>query len=118
MHCLSQESIEFATSKTPAFIIAPGHEEPENKAAPLVYDATGLRTTKTATWAALEKELAVNKVDADHLVRPEWADDIDKIQEDRERKGLPFAIGRRQKLRMTSNYNQTKWQFYSGVSYL
>ena len=73
----------------------------------LPYDPTGLRTTKTATWAAVEKEL--EKVKPDHLVVPAWINEVEEMQAEREIKGLPEAIGRPQKLIFSQNYHQVKW---------
>jgi hypothetical protein len=74
----------------------------------LAYDPSGLRTTKTATWQSVDKVL-IAKAQPNHLPQPEWLDDIDSIAEERERKGLPDAIGRTQKFSYSANYNQVRW---------
>lgn len=75
---------------------------------PLAYDASGLRTTKTATWEALDKVIAARAA-PDHLPLPEWANEMDEINVERERKGLPPAIGRRFKQVLPANYNDVRW---------
>ena len=74
----------------------------------LPYDSTGLRTTKTVTWEALDKVLIANAA-PDHLPRPDWADKLEEINADRERKGLPPAIGRRNAITGTDNYTEVRW---------
>jgi hypothetical protein len=74
----------------------------------LPYDPTGLRTTKTATWEALDAVLAA-RAKPNHLVVEEWAKDYDAMCADREAKGLPAPVGRRQKFTVSSNYNRVSW---------
>eukprot|EP01036_Dinobryon_divergens_P026847 gene26847-35539_t len=74
----------------------------------LPYDPSGLRTTKTTTWEALDKVL-IAAAEPDHLVRPEWASRIDAIQAERARKGLPAAVGERYKIDLPAEYNQVRW---------
>lgn len=75
----------------------------------LPYDPSGLRTTKTTTWDAvnqvLEKRVVVN-----HLPNPIWAKEADAIDAAREKKGLPPAVGKPYKFAYASkNYNQVRW---------
>jgi hypothetical protein len=75
--------------------------------ADLVYDPSGLRTTKTATW---EKALPVLMTHAPtHLPGAEWLGVIDELHALREAKGLPPPVGRRYKMRMDKNYNEVRW---------
>ena len=76
----------------------------------LPFDPTGLRTTRTVTWAALDKVLAKNAA-ADHLVASEWqtASGIAEMEANAAAKGLPAPVGRRQKLQMSDNYNTVRW---------
>lgn len=73
----------------------------------LPYDPTGNRTTKTVTWAGVEPIL--NARIPDHLPHPEWEKDEEEIQADREKRGLPPAVGRRYRAQFTANYNQVRW---------
>eukprot|EP01039_Chlorochromonas_danica_P009368 gene9368-10343_t len=73
----------------------------------LPYDPTGLRTTKTTTWEALDK--ALEKVVPNHLPAPEWLNEFDKICEEREAKGLPAPLGRRMKLTTSADFNEVRW---------
>lgn len=76
----------------------------------LPYDPTGLRTTKTATWEALDKVLAAN-CKPDHLPYFWWEDQEDQVQKEREAKGLPPAVGKYRSFRgeVTANYLEAKW---------
>jgi hypothetical protein len=80
----------------------------KRKIMPLAYDNTGLRTTKTATWEALDKSLAVRAV-PNHLPNPAWMNEYSALEEDRLKKGLPLPMGRRYKFQFTSNYNEVRW---------
>ena len=73
----------------------------------LPYDATGLRTTKTTTWAAVAPILEASA--PTHLPQPEWWNEIDEINKERERKGLPPAVGRRYQAKMSANYTEVRW---------
>jgi hypothetical protein len=73
----------------------------------LPYDPSGLRTTKTTTWAAVDKVLDTHK--PDHLPVPFWWKNLDEIIAERERKGLPPPLGKRYSAKMSANYNQVKW---------
>jgi hypothetical protein len=73
------------------------------------YDPTGLRATTTATWAEMDKALAVNAL-PNHIFHPEWEKDIDEIAKECESKGIPMRFGRRQKWQQASaTYNKLKW---------
>jgi hypothetical protein len=74
----------------------------------LPYDPSGLRTTKTTTWEAADKELAL-RATPNHLPQPEWMNDVDAMNKAREEKGLPSPIGRRMKYTYTKNYNEVRW---------
>lgn len=74
----------------------------------LPYDNTGLRTTKTTSWEAVNKSLANHT--PNHLPRPSWFDEYDKLVEDRLKKDLPPPVGRRHKYaNVSSNYNEVRW---------
>lgn len=76
--------------------------------AKLDYDPSGLRSTKTATWASLEPIL--EKSMPNHLPQPVWLKDIDELYADYARKNLPVPNGKRYKPKsMSSNYNQVRW---------
>lgn len=76
----------------------------------LPYDPSGLRTTKTATWEALDKVLAAN-AKPNHLPGPFWWNEREAINRDRAAKGLPPAVGKFQDLRgkVTASYSEAKW---------
>ena len=74
----------------------------------LAYDPTGLRTTKTTTWEAVDKVL-IARAKPNHLPQPEWLDELESIEAECERKGIPYAVGRRQKFSYSANYNQVRW---------
>lgn len=77
--------------------------------ASLNYDPTGLRTTKTITWDKVDAVLEAN-AKPDHLPGPEWANDIDAIYAEAEKKGLPPPMGKRLHLNCSSkNYNTVRW---------
>eukprot|EP00349_Pseudokeronopsis_sp_Brazil_P010520 CAMPEP_0202978718 /NCGR_PEP_ID=MMETSP1396-20130829/85060_1 /ASSEMBLY_ACC=CAM_ASM_000872 /TAXON_ID= /ORGANISM="Pseudokeronopsis sp., Strain Brazil" /LENGTH=190 /DNA_ID=CAMNT_0049717805 /DNA_START=117 /DNA_END=689 /DNA_ORIENTATION=+ len=76
----------------------------KRKITPLPYDPTGLRTTKTTNWAAVEAELV--KIVPDHLPEPVWM----KESSDEMNEGLPGAAGKRYKYKeVSSNYNVVRW---------
>ena len=76
----------------------------------LPYDPTGLRTTKTATWEALDKVLAANCA-PNHLPVYWWKAELEATNKDRAAKGLPPALGKYKKIRghVTANYTEAKW---------
>lgn len=76
--------------------------------AQLPYDNSGLRTTKTTTWKALDKALAENTL-PNHLPVSEWEKEETIIAADRDKKGLPGAVGRRYKMKMSANYTEVRW---------
>lgn len=97
-------------SNNPLTISSDSHriEKPgKRKIALLPYDETGLRTTKTTSWAAVTK--AVEDRIPDHLPAPEWANDVDSINKECERKGIPYLLGRRLPMNVSSNYNEVRW---------
>lgn len=73
----------------------------------LPYDPTGTRTTKTVTYEAVAPILERHM--PDHLPAPEWWPEREAIQAERERKGLPPAMGKRYNAQMSQNYNQVRW---------
>lgn len=79
----------------------------KRKITPLLYDPTGNRTTKTVTWAGVAPILDTRI--PDHLPHPEWEKDEEAIQADREKRGLPPAVGRRYRAQFSANYNQVRW---------
>lgn len=80
----------------------------KRKVSLLPYDSTGLRTTKTATWEALDKALN-ERAAPDHLPRPSWEDNYEQLAEEREKKGLPLPMGTRYKHKFSTNYNEVRW---------
>ena len=58
------------------------------------YDPTGLRSTMTASWKELDAALLKN-AEPDHFPDPVWVTEIDKLNEECERKGLPYRLGKR-----------------------
>lgn len=75
----------------------------------LPYDPSGLRTTKTTTWDAVNQVLE-KRVVVDHLPDPIWAKETETIDAEREKKGLPPAVGKPYKYAHASkNYNQVRW---------
>lgn len=73
----------------------------------LPYDPTGLRTTKTTTWEATDKELL--KIVATHAPRPEWSDKLEAINAERVAKNKPPVIGRPVQFEHSGNYNHVRW---------
>eukprot|EP01031_Cornospumella_fuschlensis_P027031 gene27031-32664_t len=74
----------------------------------LDYDARGLRTTKTTTWEAAEAALA-QRAKPSHLPLPEWLAEIQAVDAEREQRGLPPAVGRRQRMAGSGNFNHVRW---------
>lgn len=98
------------SGKTPVYIstdTARVDSHGKRKITLLPYDETGLRTTKTATWGAVEPILAAHA--PTHLPMPEWWNEMDEINKERERKGLPPAVGRRYQAKMSANYTEVRW---------
>jgi hypothetical protein len=84
---------------------SPGNKNP----AVLRYDPSGLRSTMSATWPELNKAVDAN-AKPNHLPVPEWFNDIDAIEKECERKGIPYVAGRRFKYAsQTSNFNEVRW---------
>ena len=75
---------------------------------PLPYDDSALRTTKTATWAALANVLDKN-AKPNHLPESEWESELDEVEALREKRGLPPAHGRRYCMKMSENYTRVRW---------
>ncbi len=80
----------------------------KRKITPLLYDSSGLRTTKTATWEALDKSLAL-RATPDHLPNPAWVEEYQAMEDDRVKKGLPLPMGKRYKFQYSNNYNEVRW---------
>lgn len=75
----------------------------------LPYDPSGLRTTKTTTWEAIQPILQKRAV-TNHCPEPAWAKEADSIISDREKKGLPPAVGKPYKFkRVSDNYTAVRW---------
>eukprot|EP01041_Mallomonas_annulata_P008136 gene8136-16723_t len=83
---------------------SPGQKNP----AVALYDPSGLRTTMTANWPALEKSLAENAT-PNHLVKPEWENHLAEIWEECDRKGIPRAPGRLFYKIAPEGYTEIKW---------
>ena len=83
------------------------HSQNKRKINLLVYDPTGSRTTKTANWDSLSKMLAT--VEPNHLPMPAWFKDIDAVHAECDRKGLPYAPGRRHEYQVSENFNKVRW---------
>lgn len=82
----------------------------KRKPALLPYDSTGLRTTKTTSWEAVDKSLVAHEVAPDHLPKPSWWNDYDKIYQDRMDKGLPAPMGATYKYKsVTASYNKAAY---------
>jgi hypothetical protein len=79
----------------------------KRKIALLPYDPSGVRTTKTVTWDFVAPIL--DKHTPTHLPQPVWFGEEEAIQADREKKGLPPAVGKRYNAVMSGNYNQVRW---------
>jgi dTDP-glucose pyrophosphorylase len=107
-----QEVLVINTSKTQTLIqekesrdSSPGMKIP----AVAQYDPTGLRSTMTATWAALDASLKAHAT-PNHLPVPDWWSNYKNIQKEREAKGLPPAVGHQYKFKVvTPNYNKVRW---------
>jgi hypothetical protein len=80
----------------------------KRKISQLPYDPSGLRTTKTATWEALDTVLA-DRAKPNHLVAEEWRKDYAQMCIDAEAKGLPMPLGRRHKWQTSANINTVRW---------
>ena len=74
----------------------------------LDFDPSGLRTTKTVTWDALNKVLEKG-TRPDHLPFPSCGNEWETIVANRVAKGLPEPIGTRLKFNTTQNYNSVRW---------
>lgn len=73
-----------------------------------VYDPTGLRSAKSTTLEAVEK--ALESVHVDHLVRYEWEKDLEAIEADCRRKGIPLVPGRHNSFKeIDPTVNQISW---------
>ena len=74
-----------------------------------VYDKTGLRTHRSITPAEVAKTLAHNSAVPAHLPNPEWFGKYDEIIAEAEAKGIPPALGRPRKGKVSPVYNTMKW---------
>ena len=98
------------SSKSPTLLQdnAPRDGSPgQNNPAVAAYDPSGLRSSMTANWTALDKSLQLNAA-PDHLPKPEWFDHMEEIQKECERKGIPLVIGRKN-MYVPDSYNKIKW---------
>ena len=77
-------------------------------AAVLQYDPSGLRSSMSATWGALDKAVE-QRTAPNHLPMPAWWNDLKEIEADCERKGIPYVPGRRVKMTAGTNYNEVRW---------
>lgn len=106
------EEILLNSGKNPTLIAPKRFEQgsPGNKnPAVLRYDPTGLRSTMSATWPELNKAIIIN-AEPNHLPSPEWYNDIEAIEKECERKGIPYVGGRRFKYAShTDNFNEVRW---------
>jgi hypothetical protein len=116
-----------------------GQSPGTNNPAVMAYDATGLRSTMTATWSELDKAVIKNAL-PDHLpgihhndvnfhvrimsvddrrincvyfsffvLGPEWESSLGEIEAECERKGIPYVMGRKYKFEVSENYNTLRW---------
>ena len=83
------------------------HSQDKRKINLLVYDETGMRTTKTANWGGMEVALA--KIQPNHLPLPNWYKDMDALNAECERKGIPYVPGRKFNARLSENFNKVRW---------
>jgi hypothetical protein len=72
------------------------------------YDPSGLRSSMSATWGALEKAVD-EKATPNHLPKPAWWNELDAIEAECEKKGIPYLMGRRWGKNGTGNYNEIRW---------
>lgn len=113
--------------------IRAGQSPGNNNPAVLEYDATGLRSTMSATWAELDKAVLKNAL-PNHLpgklmrctllvmteyspnnyflhncTAAEWEKHQADIDAECERKGIPYVSGRKYKFQVSENYNTLRW---------
>lgn len=108
---INKEEVIFYNSKVKPTLIeskiphegSPGSKNP----AVLAYDPTGLRSSMTATWGELDK--ALEKAKPNHLPHPFWWKELAAVDAEREKKGLPFAVGKRLVYDTPERYNQISW---------
>jgi hypothetical protein len=102
----------YINSKKPTLMSGEANMHPvshgKRAIADLVYDPSGLRTTKTATWASALPVLQ-ERIGPTHLPGAEWLSVIGELHAIREAKGLPPPVGRRYKMVMDKNYNEVRW---------
>jgi hypothetical protein len=74
------------------------------------YDPSGLRASMNATWEEMDKALEV-EAKADHLPMAEWENELESIDAECERKGIPYVAGRHytHNLSRPKNYTEVKW---------
>ena len=74
-----------------------------------LYDPSGLRSTMSATWEALDLAVLKN-ADPNHLPAPAWYTNQESVDEFCEKKGIPYTLGRRFKpAQQSDNYNEVRW---------
>jgi len=83
---------------------SPGNKNP----AVLRYDPSGLRSSMSANWAALDASLEKH-AKPNHLPAPAWFKDLKAIEEECEKKGIPYVPGRRFVGKSSVNYNAVRW---------
>lgn len=84
---------------------SPGNKNP----AVLDYDPSGLRSSMSATWAALDIAV-VERAAPNHLPTPEWWKDLAFIEAECDRKGHPYVMGRKYSNKtLSANYNDVRW---------
>lgn len=104
-----QEEILVNSHKPVEMLLDPPrvHSQNKRKINKLVYDESGLRTTKTANWDDLEA--ALKAIEPNHLPQAEWYDDMEAIYAECDRKGIPYVPGRKFKAAMSDNFNKVRW---------
>lgn len=105
-----QETMSIHTTGGPVLISSnaprigsPGQKNPAVES----YDPSGLRSSMTATWTQLDKSLEANR--PTHLVRPWWAQHIEKIHEECDRKGIPRVPGKNDFSGLPKEYYELRW---------
>ena len=83
---------------------SPGNKNP----AVLRYDPSGLRSSMTANWGALDASLE-KRAKPNHLPGPEWFADLKQIEADCEKKGIPYVPGRRYVAKNSQEFAEIRW---------
>lgn len=104
-----QETILINSHKQVDMLLDPPrvHSQNKRKINKLVYDETGLRTTKTANWDDLEE--ALKKIEPNHLPQAECYGKMEAIWADCEKKDIPYVPGRKFNAAMSANFNKVRW---------